>query len=208
MSRCIATYLPKDRRYVVVDLGSGTNPKRHKKGMTHRSLLADHDCEIIGVDVRNVHNVDVVMEKPYRLPFRSNSIDVILSGQVFEHIPFFWATMLEVSRVLRRGGLMILTVPSRGHEHTPVDCWRCYPDGVRAMAAFAGLEVREASTDFPPMVDGRHAYADIDTNRRYWGDTVGVLEKTRTYPSARLAVARPAMRWWANRASARMTYTC
>ena len=141
MSRCVDTYMPKDRRSVVVDFGSYTSAQRQQ--MTHRHLLADYDCEIIGVDIRPGLNVDRVMEKPYRLPMRANSVDFVMSGQVFEHIPFFWASMLEIARVLKTGGHFFMTAPSRGHQHTPVDCWRYYPDGVRAMAAFSGLEVVE-----------------------------------------------------------------
>jgi SAM-dependent methyltransferase len=203
MSWCIDTYLPKGRRYHVVDFGSYSS--RQRQAMTHRELLSGHDCRITGVDIRPGTNVDVVMPKPYRVPLRSNSVDVVLSGQVFEHIPFFWASMLEIARVLRHGGLFLMTAPSRGHTHTAVDCWRYYPDGVRAMAAFAGLEVREVFTDFPPMRRGRHRYWRIDMAHRYWGDTVGVLEKTRRYPSVPLWLARRPLLWWANRAAGRMT---
>lgn len=210
MSRCVDTYVPKDRHSVVVDFGSYSSAQRQT--MTHRSLLADHDCEIIGVDIRPGLNVDRVMEKPYRLPLRSNSVDFVMSGQVFEHIPFFWASMLEIARVLRTDGHFLMTAPSRGHQHTPVDCWRYYPDGVRAMAAFSGLEVVEARTDFPPKMKdsnpvtlppgvrpGQHDFAAIDVENRYWGDTTAVLRKPASYPSRRLALVRPPLLWWANR---------
>jgi len=212
MARCVETYMPKGRRSMVVDLGSYTSPKR--QGMTHRQLLANHDCEIVGVDIRPGLNVDLVMEKPYRLPMRANSVDVVLSGQVFEHIPFFWATMLEIARVLKTGGHFFMTAPSRGHQHTPVDCWRYYPDGVRAMAAFSGLEVVEVRTDFPPKVGdvipgsvppgvrpGRHDFGAIDMEHRYWGDTVAVLRKPESYPARRLALVRRPLLWWANRSA-------
>ncbi|MFG3406123.1 methyltransferase type 11 [Streptomyces sp. NPDC048142] len=58
---------------------------------THRALLAGHRIDYFGVDVRDGPNVDAVMTNPYRIPARSNSADVVLSGQGFEHIPFFRA---------------------------------------------------------------------------------------------------------------------
>lgn len=203
--------MPKDRHYRVVDFGSYSS--RERSAMTHRALLADHDCEIVGVDIRAGRNVDVVMTEPYRLPMKSNSVDVVMSGQVFEHIPFFWASMLEIARVLKPHGVMMMTVPSRGHVHTSVDCWRYYPDGLRAMAAFSGLVLREARTDWPPRerdIDpdvprrqqGRHHYKGIDTENRYWGDTVGVFEKPAKYPSLRLSLIRRPLLWWANRTAA------
>jgi SAM-dependent methyltransferase len=198
MALCVERYMPKDRRYRVVDFGS-----RAVRGqeLTNRQLLLGHDCEITGVDVRSGPNVDVVMKRPYRVPLRANSADVVFAGQVLEHVPFFWASLLELARVLRPNGLLFVTVPSRGHVHGRDDCWRFYPDGLRAMAAFAGLTVREAHTDFPPTVNGRrHDYSRIDADRYYWGDTVGVLQKPRGYPSFTMWRVRRVVRRWANRA--------
>src|SRR5688500_14735732 len=109
MARCVKKYMRKGRRYTVVDYGSFSS--RERMTMTHRALLEDYDCDIVGVDVRPGPNVDVVMPQPYRVPLKSNSVDIVVSGQVFEHIPFFWASMLEIARVLKTGGYMFMTVP-------------------------------------------------------------------------------------------------
>ena len=101
-----------------------------------------------------------------------------------------------------------MSVPSRGHVHTKVDCWRYYPDGVRAMAAFAGLEVLRATTDFPPQNGSpRHRYDQIETPGRYWGDTVGVFRKPLDYPTRRMAFVRTPLLWWANRSAERFVST-
>ena len=197
MALSIETYMPKGRRYRVVDFGSRISQSQIA---THRELLKDHDYDYIGVDIEAGPNVDVVMKKPYRVPLKSNSADVILSGQTFEHIPFFWASLAEVARVLRPEGYMFLTVPSRGNVYDVYDCWRYYPDGLRAMAAWARLELVEASTDFPPAgARRRHEYHRIETPDYYWGDTVGVFRKPARYPRLTMAVVRRATTWWANR---------
>ena len=150
---------------------------------------------MIGVDIVSGRNVDVVMPRPYRIPLASNSVDVVISGQVFEHIPFFFTSMLELRRILKPGGSLFITVPSRGHRHNVYDCWRFYPDGMRAMAAFAALELERATTDFPPM-DGRSFR--LLPGASYWGDTTGVFRKPQRSPRLRLAVVRRVMRWWSN----------
>jgi SAM-dependent methyltransferase len=199
MDRLVAHYLRPDVHYRVVDLGSRISGRQK---MTHRDLFAGHSCTIIGVDIAPGRNVDLVMKKPYRLPMKSNSADVVISGQAFEHIPFFWASLLEITRVLKPNGLVFLTAPSRGHVHTAVDCWRYYPDGLRAMATFAGLDVLEAHTDFPPIIGKRqHDYSAIDTTYRYWGDSVGVFRKPARHPRVTSAVVREVVVWWANRVS-------
>lgn len=201
MAICVERYMEKGRPYSVLDLGSRISPGQDA---THRGLLREYDCEYTGVDIRAGRNVDVVMKRPYSVPVKSNSADIVFAGQVFEHVPFFWASMLELARVMKPNGHLFVTVPSRGHVHSAYDCWRYYPDGLRAMAAFSGLELREAHTDFPPTVESdrprpRHDFANIDAAKYYWGDTVGVFRKPASYSSARVAVVRAVVRWWANR---------
>src|SRR3954464_5237407 len=199
MALSIERYMPKNRHYRVLDFGSGTSPSQT---LTHRSLLTDHQVDYVGTDIRKGNNIDLVMEKPYRIPVKSRSVDVVLSGQVFEHVPFFWASLLEIARVMKPGAYFFMTVPSRGHEHTDYDCWRVYPDGMRAMAAWSRLNLVEAFTDFPPSIPGRgrkkHDFSEIDTENYYWGDSVGVFRKPRTYPELRAAVLRRVVLLWAN----------
>jgi SAM-dependent methyltransferase len=200
MRRAFQRYLPKGRHLDILELGSGTSPGQTQ---THRSLLEDVDHSYLGVDVREANNVDVVMRQPYTIPAKSNSQDVVISGAVFEHIPFFWASMLEVARVLRPSGLFFMIVPSRGHKHSPIDCWRFYPDGVRAIAAASRLKLLESHTHYPPVTpENRHDYPRIDIENHYWGDTVGVFRKPQKY-AREMYVVRPVVRWWANRASER-----
>ena len=145
-------------------------------------------------------NVDLVMEQPYSVPIPTGSTDVVISGQVFEHIPFMWASFMELARILRPGGLIFITVPSRGHRHDVYDCWRIYPDGMRALAAVAKLDLLEARTDFPPTDENRRfVYAQIDQEDAYWGDTVGVFRKPVDYPSREVWAFRTVAVWWANR---------
>lgn len=125
-----------------------------------------------GLDMEAGCNVDIVLKDPYdwnEIP--SNHADVIISGQAFEHIRFFWVTMLEISRILRPGGICCIIAPAGGHEHRyPADCWRFYPDGFESLAGFAGLEVKEVYTQWNP--DPRY---NEDSNT--WKDTVLVCQK-------------------------------
>lgn len=198
MKRALGQYLPQGRHLDILEVGSGTSPGQTQ---THRSLVTKLDHTYFGVDVREGNNIDAVMPRPYTIPAKSKSQDVVISGSVFEHVPFFWATMLEITRVLRPGGLWFVTVPSRGHKHSAIDCWRFYPDGMRAMAAASRLTVLESHTHYPPFTEEqRHDYPAIDAKRHYWGDTVGVFQKPERYP-VEMNVIRPVVRWWANRSS-------
>ena len=189
MDECLSTYLSRDEDYRILDFGSFIN---HGQSLNHRMLLEGYRCTVTGVDVQAGRNVDRQMTRPYRIPVRSGSQDVVISGQVFEHVPYPFASMLEIARVLRPGGYVFLTMPSRGHRHSTYDLWRYYPDSLRAFARYAELELIEAHTDLPPRIPGRkrHHYAGIGMTHHYWGDTVGVLRKPPWRPSLRRAVHR------------------
>lgn len=124
-----------------------------------------------GIDMAEGRNVDVVLKTPYVWrEVRSNSMDVVISGQAFEHIQFFWITMLEIARVLKPGGLCCILAPSSGPEHRyPLDCWRFYPDGMSTLAFFAQMEVLEASTQW-----GDEGHAD---GSDWWHDSMLVCRK-------------------------------
>lgn len=163
VERLVQTYLTGRQDLEIIDIGS------YDVNGSYKPFFDRPGWRYRGVDLTAGPNVDIVLTSPYRLPVASHSVDVIVSGQAFEHIEFFWLTWLEMVRVLKPGGLIFLLAPSRGPEHRyPQDCWRYYPDGFRALAAWGALTLREVSTDWEP-----HPSPDSAA----WGDTVGVFEQ-------------------------------
>jgi SAM-dependent methyltransferase len=122
--------------------------------------------------------VDIVARNPYRYPLPSASVDLVVCGQVFEHMEYFWLGWLDICRIVKPNGLIFLLAPSRGPEHQyPVDCWRFYPDGFEALGKWAGVELLEVSTDWAE---------DPDPGSAPWGDTVGVFRRYRETTAGRL----------------------
>lgn len=163
MQSLVARYLDRARPVLVGDVGS------YDYSGSYRSLFAVDGWTYRGIDVTPGPNVDVVLDTPYAFPFPDDHFDVLVSGQAFEHVKFFWLTWLEMVRTLKPGGFIFLIAPSRGPEHRyPVDCWRFYPDGFRALADYAKIACLEARTDWGAYPGARG---------RVWGDTVGVFAK-------------------------------
>ena len=133
---------------------------------SYRALFDSKNWNYRGLDVESGANVDVVVSDSYDWSeIADASIDVVVSGQVFEHIEFPWLTITEVARVLKPSGIACIIVPSSGPEHRyPVDCWRIYPDGIRALARHAGLCPVEIFTEW---------------GLGQWHDTFAVLQKPR-----------------------------
>jgi len=156
----------EDNPLLILDLGS------MDVNGSYRDCFGDSRWTYRGIDLAAGANVDIVLEDPYHWrEIRSGSADVVVSGQAFEHIEFFWLTMLEIARVLKPEGLCCLIAPSGGPEHRyPVDCWRFYPDGFTALACFASLDVLEVFSQ-----NGIAGYSDESD---LWQDTVMVCRKT------------------------------
>ena len=58
----------------------------------------------------------VVQGDALRLPFGDGAFDRVIAAEVLEHIPDDSSAMAELSRVLRAGGTMAVTVPRLGPE--------------------------------------------------------------------------------------------
>ncbi len=134
---------------VIYDLGS------QDVNGSYRPIFSEPAWCYKGLDMSEGKNVDIVLRTPYVWrEVRSRSADVIISGQAFEHIQYFWITMLEMARTLKPGGLCCILAPSSGPEHRyPVDCWRFYPDGMRSLANFVKFEVLESTTSWAEHPD-------------------------------------------------------
>jgi SAM-dependent methyltransferase len=164
LRRCVDKYLDRKKALTIVDVGS------MDVNGCYRPLFDSPAWRYIGLDVGAGKNVDIVLEDPYRFPLKFHSADVVISGQAFEHIEFFWLTWMEMVRVLRPGGLAILVLPQNIAEHRyPVDCWRFLPDSMNAFARHGGLtveEVRNYSYVLDPTAEWLKFYDNIGVFRK------------------------------------------
>jgi SAM-dependent methyltransferase len=157
----------------VLDVGS------YDVNGSYKTFFQDTRFSYTGLDMEAGPNVDIVTETPYAWTMlQDESFDVVISGQAFEHIEFFWLTFGEMVRVLKRGGLICVIAP-RGfecHRH-PVDCYRFDADGMLALAKYYNLNPLHASTNLAPP--GAHA----DWYSIYCADSMLIVEKPVDYPA-------------------------
>ena len=98
----------------VLDLGCGAG----------RFLAALHDADAVGVEIaqaaldraaRNAPGADLrLLEADGSLPLEHASVDLVWCSEVLEHVPDTAHLLLEVRRVLRPGGRLLVTVPFHG----------------------------------------------------------------------------------------------
>lgn len=76
------------------------------------------------------------------LPFKTNTIDMILNNNVLEHTSEPGKTIKEFYRVLKPGGHLILTVPQGWYEHqVPHDYFRFTSYGLKHLFSEAGFKI-------------------------------------------------------------------
>lgn len=138
-----------DRRHVrsvahlangrILDVGCGEMPLR--------SLFARDGARIYGLDhPRSLHSHTEIeiYASALVLPIRSESIDAALSLQVLEHVPEPLEMLMEIRRVLKPGGHLILTAPHIWNVHEqPYDFFRYTEYGLAHLFKKAGLEIVE-----------------------------------------------------------------
>jgi SAM-dependent methyltransferase len=131
---------------------------------TYQSLCTKKTATWDSLDIYQSPKLTYSTTNPYSFPIPENTYDIVISGQVIEHVQKVWVWMKEIARVMAPGGLVITIAPASWpyHEH-PVDCWRIYPEGMKALSEDAGLTVVEClwgtleKPEFKHAIPGRSA---------------------------------------------------
>jgi ubiquinone/menaquinone biosynthesis C-methylase UbiE len=120
----------------VLEIGPGRFPSIYQSIVGNNSLTWDT------VDLHQDARLTYITQSEYAFPIPDNTYDLVLSGQVIEHVRKIWLWIRELSRVCRIGGTVITICPvSWPYHEAPFDCWRAFPDGMRALYDEASLEV-------------------------------------------------------------------
>ena len=105
----------------------------------------------VGIDFRPGPGVDSVMNA-HALEFQAESFDVVISTEMLEHDNEFWSSVKEMGRVLKKGGILIITARGNGfmpHDY-PYDFWRFMPASFNTLFSLAGCEALDIREDWQP----------------------------------------------------------
>ena len=119
----VSRFAPQDAK--ILDLGCGN-------GISSR-LLNQSGFEVVGTDIsplfledaRKWENPDLRYEvcDVVELPFVDESFDVICSNELIEHLPDVETALSEMVRVVREGGIVVLSGPNLCSPLTPLFDW-------------------------------------------------------------------------------------
>ena len=98
-------------RPIVLDVGCGTGATLKVLRESGEVVGLDASTEALGYSRRRGHR-QLVQARGEELPVASAAVEIVTALDLLEHIPDDGAALREFARVLRPGGLLILTVPA------------------------------------------------------------------------------------------------
>ena len=118
---------------VALDVGAADGP--------YAAWLRDAGFRVQSIDIAPGPGIDVIGTAE-DTGLRDASVDLVLCTQVLEHTRAPWRAMHEFARILRPGGVVVLSVPHVWFFHPhPSDYWRMTSEGVKALCDEGGFEV-------------------------------------------------------------------
>jgi SAM-dependent methyltransferase len=120
----------------VLEIGPDGFPSTYRKMILHEGIQWDT------LDIQDSPHLAYPRSQLYSFPVADDTYDIVVSGQVIEHVAKIWRWMPELARVTRPSGLVITISPlSWPYHEAPIDCWRIYPEGMKALCEDAGLSI-------------------------------------------------------------------
>lgn len=128
-------FLSKEASLRLADYGCGNMP--------YEPLVAPFVKEYIGIDLAENPRASIHISPLGKIDLADHQMDVVLSTQVLEHVedPLFY--LGEAQRILKPGGLLILSTHGYWMFHPdPTDYWRWTSTGLRKIITQNGFEVQ------------------------------------------------------------------
>jgi SAM-dependent methyltransferase len=128
----------------VLEFGPDSMPSTYSSILKRYGIEPDWWFADIGGPLGD-HPRRIKMLGEYQIDAPDETYDIVYHGQVLEHVRAPWKFVPETARVLKSGGTMVAIMPAAWEHHAcPIDCWRAYPEGLRALFEDAGLQVELA----------------------------------------------------------------
>ncbi|MGH9504270.1 MAG: class I SAM-dependent methyltransferase [Terriglobales bacterium] len=117
----------------VLDIGGRYQP--------YRPLMNGRARQYVAIDVVRTLLVDVV-GRGEQLPFGPDTFDVVIATQVFEYFPEPRVAALQIHRVLKPGGFLIMSVAAVCPRAVEQEHWRFLPAGLKfVLSDFSWLKI-------------------------------------------------------------------
>lgn len=132
----VKEFVPKYIKGKALDIGGGTSK--------YRSIITPYVSEYLVSDLYPEKGVDFV-EDARKLTHKDNTFNSILSFQTLEHVDDTRAVIKEMYRILKKGGVVLTTVPFIYAQHGhPSDFHRFTIEGLKWYFEQEGFKIIES----------------------------------------------------------------
>jgi SAM-dependent methyltransferase len=124
----------------VLDFGCGSKP--------YESIFTNA-IDYIGLDIKSSGHNHIYSKVDFfydgkTLPFPDNNFDVVVCFEVFEHVFNLEELLIEINRVLKKDGKLLISIPFAWDEHEiPFDFARYTSFGIAHILSKNGFQVIE-----------------------------------------------------------------
>jgi len=127
------------KRYVsksTLDFGAGT--------AKYRGIIVPNTSKYTTFDIVAGKNIDIV-GNVLNPPFKDGEFDTVISTQVLEHVEKPWIVVAQIGRILKPGGICIMTASFLVPYHAdPHDFFRYTTEGMVSLFKNEGFEIVES----------------------------------------------------------------
>lgn len=121
-----------------LDYGAGT--------AKYRNIIKPYFSEYIAFDIVGGPNVDVTGDVLLP-PFSDGSFDTVICTQVLEHVEKPWVVTSQIKRLLKKGGVVVVSAPFIFPYHAdPYDFFRYTRQGLESLFKNDGFEIIESGS--------------------------------------------------------------
>ncbi len=137
-TRAVISYLSEYINGNTLDFGAGS--------AKYKSIIIPHTKSYTSFDMIPGEHIDIVGDalKP---PFQDASFDTVVSTQMLEHVEKPWVVVHEMGRILKPGGICIVTAPFLVPYHAdPHDFFRYTTQGMESLFKNEGFSIIESGS--------------------------------------------------------------
>lgn len=122
-------------------------------GKLDEMIRAGTASDVTVIDIDPLRKPDIIMDAT-RLAFENERFDAVFMMEVLEHVKEPFVAISEVQRVLKEGGVFVLSTPfTFGIHEAPYDFYRFTRYGLLHMlSSFSGVSVRERNGYYASIV--------------------------------------------------------
>jgi len=126
--------LDPNKENVIADFGCGNSP--------YESLFKSQNAKYLKIDLPENKNADIKINEQGKIEMPDQSVDVVISTQVLEHVHDPELYLNEAFRILKPGGHLIISTHGYWIFHPdPTDYWRWTSMGLRRIVEEAGFSI-------------------------------------------------------------------